>query len=430
MKVSSFLPQDQVYWFLDRQKISPLREDIEADVVVVGGGMAGLTAAQEFAKRGKHVVLIERSYCGAGATGKSSGFVTPNSELSLTDLVKKYGEQEARQLWEFVTSGVEHIRSNIQEHTLVCDYHVEDTLVVANSARAYRAQVEKEHTTRLSFGYPSTLHSKEQLRAIFGCHQYEGGFSHPGTFGINGYDYCQGLKDVLLKQGVRVYEETPAIDIQDTLVKTAEGSVRAQHIIVCTDYMAASMQNLQYKVYHAQTVLMVSAQLNQEQVKKIFPATKYMVWDTDLIYNYYRIAGHDRLLLGGATLFDTFSPQEKHHNSRVVKKLSNYLAKKFPDVSMQFEYVWPGLIGISKDIVPIAGFDAVMPSVYYITAATGLPWAAALGAYSAARIADGDTRFDGRFSPYRNFPLGDWANCLLGTRLTFAISNFLSSGSL
>jgi gamma-glutamylputrescine oxidase len=91
---------DTVFWYLNKPTITPLRQSLETDVVVVGGGMAGLTAAQAFAEKGARVVLLEKNFCGAGASGKSSGFITPNSELSLNDLATIYGLEVAHKLWK------------------------------------------------------------------------------------------------------------------------------------------------------------------------------------------------------------------------------------------------------------------------------------------------------------------------------------------
>src|SRR5580692_4360505 len=104
------LPDDIVFWHLNNKDIVPLRHSLETEVVIVGGGMAGLTAAQGFVEKGARVVLVEKNFCGAGASGKSSGFITPNSELSLSDLERFYGIAEAQKLWNFVVGGVEHIR--------------------------------------------------------------------------------------------------------------------------------------------------------------------------------------------------------------------------------------------------------------------------------------------------------------------------------
>lgn len=429
MKLSSFLPQDQVFWYLNKHKVQPLTENLTTDIVVIGGGMAGLSAAQSFQKKGFQVVLLEKNHCGSGASGKSSGFITPNSELSLHDLARLHGVPEAKRLWEFVTSGVKGIQNNITKFNFDCDYQIQDTLVVANTHRKFLSELVTEHAIREQLGYSSILYSSDQLHEILGSRRYKGGLKYSGSFGIHAYHYCLGMKKMLQERGVRIYEETPAIDIQEHMVKTPTAIIEAKHIIVCTDRYATSLDTLKNLVYHAQTFLTISTPLSDIQIKKIFPEKQCMIWDTDLIYHYYRLTGDNRLLLGGADILDTYANNEKHNNTRTIKKLARYFNEKFPEVNIQFEYVWPGLIGISKDLFPLAGHDAKMPSVYYITAATGLPWAAALGAHSAERIINNDTSFDHLFSPYRSFKVGPLAQSILGTRLTFALSNFLTSGS-
>jgi glycine/D-amino acid oxidase-like deaminating enzyme len=90
---------------------------------------------------------------------------------------------------------------------------------------------------------------------------------------------------------------------------------------------------------------------------------------------------------------------------------------------MTFEYFWPGLIGVTQDLRPLAGFDENMKNVYYISAATGLPWAAALGRYSAERIVDKRDDLDIYFSPQRKFLFGNILQTILGKRITFPLAN-------
>ena len=108
------------------------------------------------------------------------------------------------------------------------------------------------------------------------------------------------------------------------------------------------------------------------------------------------------------------------------KKLHTYIQKRFPEISVNFEYIWPGMIGISKDLQPVAGHDMYHPSIYYVGAATGLPWAAALGNYAAQHALENRTDFDELFSPQRSFPLGGVLQTVLGKKATFALSNFIS----
>ena len=171
---SFFPPQDQVFWYLNKHDIVPLTNNITADVVVVGGGMAGLTAAQSFHEKGLKVVLLEKNYCGAGASGKSSGFITPDSEISLRHIMKEYGPEEGKKLWDFIVSGVERIRANIKNYNLECEYQEQDSLVVANTKKAFATHIQPEHEARRKEGYESTIYSSATVTHIVGSDLYAG----------------------------------------------------------------------------------------------------------------------------------------------------------------------------------------------------------------------------------------------------------------
>jgi gamma-glutamylputrescine oxidase len=424
-------PQNQVFWYLNNPiPVKPLNRDISTDILVVGGGMAGLTAAQAFCAKGYKVTLIEKNYCGAGASGKSSGFITPDSELSLFELERMFGVQVGNKIWKLIGSGVDAIRDNINTYKIDCDYQEQDTLIVANSARAFKNDVQQEYAMRQKAQYASVLYAQNEISSVIGSDQYVGGISYGGTFGIRAYDYCLGMKQVLQNLGVQIYEETPAMQISQNKVTTPQATISAERIIVCTDRFEPAASLLWDKIYHVQTFLMMSAPLSDAQVKQIFPAQKCMVWDTDMVYQYFRLTGDNRLMLGGSDVLYTYSKSESYNNQRIAKKLMNYFYAKFPSVSIDFEYMWPGLIGISKDVFPVCGFDEKMSSVYYIAGACGLPFAAALGNHCADRVINNNTEFDDYFSPYRSFTLGPITQKILGTRLTFALSNFLAVGSL
>ena len=417
-------PQDQVFWYLNRNAIKPCSDDVWADVAIIGGGIAGLSAAQAFHNRGKKVVLLEQYYCGSGASGKNSGFITPNAELSFTDFSKRYDKEIAHNIWNFITSGVNDIQTNIQQHNFSCDYSPQDTLVVANSKKALK-ELEVEQHNLAHFNYPACIYTANELQHYIGSTKYYGGFNYANTFGINTYRYCQELKKYLQDQGVLIFEETPVTQINEHKLTTAHASITADYIIVCADRFTPELGVLTQDVYHAQTFLMISQQLTHEQANTLFPNKKRMVWDTDLVYNYFRLTGENRLLLGGGSLLNTYSSKPDHNSGYMLKKLTNYFNKKFPEFRIQFEQMWPGLMGLSKDIAPIAGRDKDNPFIYYIAATAGLPIAAALGRYSAENLLDGNTQLDDYFSPYRKFPIGGIAQSIMGTKISFALSNIL-----
>lgn len=418
-------PQDQVFWYLNRPSVAPCSENMHADVVIIGGGMAGLSAAQAFHKKGKKVILLEQYYCGSGASGKSSGFITPNTELSLTEFSNLFNKEAASGIWALIEQGVADIRANIQQYHFDCDYVKQNTLVVANNPKDFK-ELEQEYHNLAERGYKTSLYTEISVQEKIGSKKYFGGVSYEDTFGISAYRYCQSMKDHLQKEGVLIFEETPVTKIDNHTLTTAHATITADYIIVCGDRFLPDLGLLQKQVYHAQTFLMISQQLTAQQIKTIFPDDNLMVWDTELFYPYFRMTGENRLLLGGSSLLTTYASHEQHNHMPMVRKLTSYFETKFPGSNIQFEQIWPGLVGVSKDIAPIAGRDKDNSHIYYITAAAGLPVAAGLGRYSAENLLEGRTDLDAYLSPYRSFPIRGIAQSILGNKLSFALSNYIT----
>lgn len=418
------LPQDQTFWYLQRPEITPLQGQQQTEIVVLGGGIAGLTTAQAFAKRGKRVILLEALYCGAGATGKSSGFITANGELSLAEFVHRYGQTGAQAIWQAINElGRAKIRQNIIDYQIDCDYTPTPALAVASTAKDVTL-IQQEAADLAKFGYATQLLNRTALRQILNTDQYFGGVTYPDSFGINPYKYCQALRTHLLAAGVKIYEETPALAIDGHQVKTPLGTVTAEQIIVCTDRFIPQLQRLTTEIFQFQNFLLVSSSLTPATIKQIFPQQPYMVWDTELVYNFYRLTG-DRLLLGGGALAYAYRRSETYHNQYLYHKLVNYFKRCFPAVELQFTQLWPGLIGVSPDIAPITGRDRSNPAIYYIGAAAGLSIATMLGNYCAAHILDGADQLQDYFSPERKFPFRPSWQRVLGKPLTFALSHWL-----
>jgi gamma-glutamylputrescine oxidase len=416
------IPKDQVYWYtLQEEQGQKLEKNIEADVVIAGGGMAGLMCAQACQQNGLSAVVLEGGFCGSGASGKSSGFITPDSELELSDLVEDYGEKQARELWEFVVSGCEAIRSNILNYGISCDYQVQDSLFVASAKKGVE-KIRHEHETRQQLDYNSRFYDAASIGSVLGSSSYPAGVRYSGTFGIASYLYCQRLKNILSSQGVQIYEHTPVQSLNKHTLYTPRGKARGQALVFCTDWCLRGLGIIPQDIYHAQTFLSVSKPLGERGARELFPDKPLMVWDTDLIYQYFRLTGDRRLLLGGSSLLYTYAG-ETHSSGFMAKKLRAYLKERFPSLEIELEYLWPGLIGVSKDFLPLAGRHHRLPHTYYLGGAAGLPWAASLGRYLADKVATGRSDMDHYFSAERDYPLGHALQKFLGTKVTFALSH-------
>lgn len=324
-------PQDQVFWYLQKNGVTTLENSLETEVLVIGGGMAGLSAAQAFAQHGKKVVLLEQYYCGAGASGKSSGFITPNSELSLTDLTQKYGLENAQKLWDFITGGVTFIHHNIQQYNLSCGFTMQDSLMMANTKSWVKTLIQECNNLE-KFGYQSQFISQADISNFLATKKYFGAMRYVGSFGVDAYAYCQAMKQQLIANGVAIFEETPVTSMQKNLATTNKAQIKADYIIVCADRFIPQLHKLTDVIYHVQTFLMASQHLTEEPIKQLFPEALFMVWDTDLIYHYFRLTDQKRLLLGGSSLLATYSGQEKHNYHRITKKINRLFANTISNV--------------------------------------------------------------------------------------------------
>jgi gamma-glutamylputrescine oxidase len=150
-----------------------------------------------------------------------------------------------------------------------------------------------------------------------------------------------------------------------------------------------------------------------------------MAWDSKLTYNYFRLTGDQRLLVGGANLWHAYALRERQDPVRNLRPLSDFVARTFPGLDVRWDHVWPGMLGVSKDFLPVAGTDADSPSRTYIGAAAGLPWAAALGRQVGRSIATGKVDAFPEFSPYRRTVRGGVLNRILTRRGALAVAHGL-----
>ncbi|HEV2290275.1 MAG TPA: FAD-binding oxidoreductase [Gemmatimonadales bacterium] len=404
----------------------PLREHLEVDTLVVGAGMAGLMAAHRLAAAGRRVAVMDRNICGGSSTGKSAGFLTPDSELELSQIVRRYGRDRARDLWDAPVRGIELIRAAAREHDITCDLLKADSLYVGNGTSGWRAARE-EVDARRELGYPQRQYSAAELPSVLGSGAYAGGVRYPDCYGINALLFAQGMKRALLAAGVRVFESTEALRLDGHTVHTHLGSVTADEILFCIDKVDPALTPYAADIFHAQTFLAISEPLGDADVRRLFPEEPLQCWDSDLVYSYWRLTGDQRLLLGGGSALTTFALHTVT-SKRVILRVIRDFKARFPFLHrLNFIQYWPGLIDTTRDLLPTVLRDERLPWVHWVLGCVGLPWAAFCGDFAARNVlgtaGEDDARYYRYFSAQRPFFLPLWTERLLGKPLVFSLNN-------
>lgn len=416
------LDTPRVYWQRARPLPRPaLIGSHDADVAVIGGGIAGLFAARALLERGKRVVLIEADVCGGGASGSSSGFITPDSELQAVELTRRFGDATAKELYGAVKTITDLIHADIAQGPIPCDCVEAACLFVARDAGS-KGDIDEEHEARRRLGFDSTLLDETALKTVLGeTSRYAAGLRYGGTFAIDAFAYCRGLAHALETWGLRIYESSPVLSAKGGTVRTEGGEVRCKSVVVATDRFTPALGIERPDVFSVQTVLALSAPLPRDRLAALFPSGPLMVWESALDYRYFRPTGDGRLLLGGNTLSRTYLSSDDDTSS-VVPVILDEVRRCLPGLGqLEIEWQWPGYIGVTRDLLPIAGRHDAHTAV--AICGSGLPWAALAGLVAARAVLGETDRLDHLFDPRRTFTELELFQPVLRKPLTFALSH-------
>jgi gamma-glutamylputrescine oxidase len=301
----------------------PLTRDIQCDVAIVGGGFAGVAAAIEFLKSGHKVVLLDKNIIGGSSSGRSAGFLTPDSELELHQLVRRYGVKAAGEIWQAPLRGIERLVASIQKHDIQCGLLKQDSLFLG-LGKGGKEAVDSELHCRQEVGFTDQkTYDERQLKGILGAQGFSAGIRYGGTYGINPLACLQGFKNLLVEHGMQIFESTEMERLEDHTVYTHAGSVTADKIIIAVDKLEESISPYSNEVFHAQTFLSITEPLTDRELRVLFPSGEQMqCWDSKLVYTYFRLTADNRLLLGGGTPITTYM-RDAYNNPRIIRKIIN-----------------------------------------------------------------------------------------------------------
>src|SRR5882672_1325153 len=244
----------------DREVRPRLNYEIDADVCVIGGGLAGLTIAREIARRGWSVVLLEAKRLAWAASGRNTGFVIPGFSETTDAMIERIGLDHTKQLWALSEQGLAYVRRTIDELGTAGVDPVPGWLHVSKTddGEANRMRVERLRWIGAEVEFWPTT----RVRAELANPRYFSAVHFPTAFHINPLNYALGLARAAERAGVHIFEETPALAIDPTGVRkriaTPEGRLRAAQIVLAGNvHVGALMPRLAATLLPVSTYVMV-----------------------------------------------------------------------------------------------------------------------------------------------------------------------------
>jgi glycine/D-amino acid oxidase-like deaminating enzyme len=184
-----------------------------ADVVVIGGGYAGINAARELARRGVAVTLLEAQTLGWGASTRNGGIVHAGYKWSADELIKRYGEGTGRALYRETLDSYELVKRLIAEESIDCDFRESGHLELAY-APSHVPELEHAREGLAAVGVSSTIVPRERIRTEIGSDAYFGGLVVEGSGLLHPGRYFAGLAAAADRAGAELHEGIRASSIR------------------------------------------------------------------------------------------------------------------------------------------------------------------------------------------------------------------------
>jgi gamma-glutamylputrescine oxidase len=382
-----------------------LRGDTRVDVAVLGGGMAGCSAALHLAKRGYRVALLEARFVGYGASGRSGGQAIFGLAASQQRLAADVGRSDARRLFDLSVEALDLTQSLIREYAIDCDYRANHVHV---AVKPRHVEELKDWARELyeDYAYESARFlDRSELEEHVRSERYLAGLLDPRSGHLHPLKYTQGVARAAEAAGARIYENSEVLrytDGPEVRVQTAHGTVRCANLILCGNaYIGAVAPALARRILGVGTYIIASEPLGEERARNLLPSNAAIA-DINWILDYFRRSIDHRLLFGGRVSYSSVQPP------RLAESMRRRMVRVFPSLSdVKVGYAWGGYLDITLSRAP--NFGRLAPNVFYLQGFSGhgVALTGLAGKLVAEAVAGTAERFDvfARI-PHRDFPGG------------------------
>ncbi|MGZ5276154.1 MAG: NAD(P)/FAD-dependent oxidoreductase [Caldimonas sp.] len=378
------------------QRFPPLEGGRACDIAVVGGGLAGLSAAIELADRGFAVTLLEARDVGSGASGRNGGQALTGLACEPHVIEAQLGLAAARMVWDAGIEALELIHRRCERFAIDCEWR-SGHLLTAVSARKARRLRETSDDLQQRYGEAPSFIAADEIgdwiaspRFVAALHDARSGHLHP-------LKYTLGLARAAASLGVTIHEQTPAMRLvagPRPRLETPRGWLDAGRVLLAGNaYLQGIAPHLERRIMPVATYMAATEPLPEALAASLVPSGAG-VCDNNFVLDYFRVAADRRLLFGGGDSVGTAMPRG------VDAMLGRRITQVFPQLErIRIESVWGGYVDLTLNLAPDFGRLSARgdgANVYYVQGFSGhgLALTGLAGRIVAEAIAGDATRFD------------------------------------
>ena len=328
--------------------------DHHADLVVIGAGYTGLSAALRAAELGMKVIVLEEYFPGFGASGRNGGQLIPGWRWDARTLVRAFGKQRGKAIFDLSLDARDRVMARIANHAIACDLKPGHATMAWNPTH-YRDLADEAECLARDMDYADIeLLSTDEGRNVVSSALYHGGMVDKKGGHFHPLNYALGLAKAATDAGVQIFVNKRVIGVKEQKDKVwagvEGGNVFAKQAMLATDTKTAGVNR--YLGGYAMPILnynIATQPLGEDRARSLI-LSDMAIADTRFVLNYFRLSADNRLIFGGG---EKYLPSMPASVDDFVRK---HMSQVFPDLAdVKIDYRWGGAVGVSRNRLPHVG---------------------------------------------------------------------------
>ena len=348
----------------------PLKENIKADIAVIGGGFTGLSSAYHLIRKFPHkkIVLLESAYCGYGASGRNGGMAVPFNPIVFS-IAEKQGPEAARKFKNLNSEGLTLIKNYIEEHKINCDFE-ESGIIILSMRDKDMENLSAWNEASKEIGINSSLLDRSAIRKELRTERYAGGLNFKHGAILNPAKLARGMKKTVESLGVSVFERTKVTSVEHgstVRISTEFGEVQSPAIVLATNGYSAKLGFFKNRFIPLCNYVIATEPLTPKQLESIGWSGRQALWDTRVEFDYLRLSADNRIVLGGELAPYFYGGRLSSGNYKPsLKMLEESLFTTFPQLAgTKITHLWGGTMAFTFDMLPSIGVTGPNKNIYY-----------------------------------------------------------------
>ena len=395
--------KNEPYWWSDAKPdfIDQVEWSSNADVLIVGAGYTGLSAALTLLDSGLKVIIIDKEIAGFGASSRNGGITSGKIKPSIRELKAKFGLDLSKQIVEEGNLARKDLYDFIKKEKIDCDLKINGMFVGATSKKGLENQKKEIDFNFRSIGIENKIIEKKDVPDFIESNKYVGGIFDKRIGSIHPAKLVKSMIHLVQKKGGLIFDKTTFKKSERNGKKfyiwTNKGLVKSNHLIIATNaYTDKNIPWLRKKLIPVISEMISTCEIGNNRVNSLMPKLTTFGEALNLFYYFRPSPDGKRILIGGRRV--------KYNNENPTKKLKSGLLEIFPGLNdIEISNHWYGFVTFPVDQIPkLVMHEGIIYAAGYC--GSGTVWSRWFGKKAAEIILNFEQKSAFYNIPFRKIP--------------------------